>query len=154
VSWTGSDDAAGISLYEIRVSKDGGPFTLWRTAAEPGSATFVATQTGSYSFRAVARDGADNIGQSALAGLNLKTVAPPPEPTLPPPPAPPPPTPAAPIATAPPIVTQDTCAADAAKAYRRAVKAAKRKRGKARAKAVKNAAKQKAKRLARCRVQR
>lgn len=150
VSWTGSDDAAGIALYEIRVSKDGGPFTLWRTAAEPGSATFVAAQNGSYSFRAVARDGADNIGQSALAGVNLKAV----ESTSPPPtplqPSPPP----APLAAAPAIAAKDTCATDAGKAYHRAVKAAKRKQGKARAKAIKAAAKQKANRLARCRTPR
>ena len=72
VSWSGADDAAGISLYEIRVSKDGGPFALWRTSAEPGSATFPATESGTYSFRAIARDGADNVGQSSLAGIALK----------------------------------------------------------------------------------
>lgn len=153
VSWTGSDDAAGIALYEIRVSKDDGPFTLWRTAADPGSATFVAPQTGSYSFRAIARDGADNVGQSALAGVSLKVAEPTPEPPSPTPTQPQPPG-AAPIAAAPAVMAKDTCAADAGKAYHRAIKAAKRKQGKARAKAIKAAAKQKAKRLTRCRTPR
>ena len=72
VSWSGTDDAAGISLYEVRVSRDGGPYTLWTTADEPGSETFTAPAPGTYSFRVLARDGADNVGQSSLAGVTLQ----------------------------------------------------------------------------------
>ncbi|HEX5927892.1 MAG TPA: hypothetical protein VFY48_00695 [Solirubrobacterales bacterium] len=71
ISWSGSDDAAGIALYEVRVSKNGGPFSLWKASSAPGSATFVAAGSGNYSFRVVARDGADNVGQSPLAGIAL-----------------------------------------------------------------------------------
>jgi hypothetical protein len=71
VSWAGSDDAAGIASWELRVSKDGGPYTLWKTAGTASSAPFTATESGAYSFRAIARDGAGNLGQSTQAGINL-----------------------------------------------------------------------------------
>lgn len=77
VSWSGTDDAAGISLWEIRVSKDGGPFTLWRTSASAGSDTFTAVAPGTYSFRAVAHDGAGNVAQSAQSAVALSAPAPP-----------------------------------------------------------------------------
>src|SRR5690606_11194803 len=54
VAWAGSDDAAGIGLWEIRVSKDGGPYTLWKLADGEGSATFAADVAGTYAFRATA----------------------------------------------------------------------------------------------------
>jgi hypothetical protein len=72
VSWGGSDDASGIGLWKIEVSRAGGPFELWTAATKPGSQTFNADSPGSYSFRAVAFDGAGNTGQSALAGLTLQ----------------------------------------------------------------------------------
>ncbi|HEV7771681.1 MAG TPA: hypothetical protein VGO48_00180 [Conexibacter sp.] len=83
VAWSGSDDAAGVALYEIRVSKDGAPFTLWRTADTADSATFTAESTGTYAFRVLARDGAGNVGQSTQAAVALTP------PTAPPPPPPP-----------------------------------------------------------------
>jgi hypothetical protein len=71
VSWGGSDDASGISLWRLEVSRDGGPYELWRTASEPGSDTYAPGVVGSYSFRTVAYDGAGNDGQSALSGVTL-----------------------------------------------------------------------------------
>jgi hypothetical protein len=76
IEWSGSDDAAGISFYEVRVSRDGGPFVTWKTAAEPGSATFLADEPGVYSFRAVAHDGANNVGQSAATAIALAPALP------------------------------------------------------------------------------
>jgi hypothetical protein len=78
VTWAGTDDAAGIALWEIRVSKDGGPFTLWRTATAAGTEQFVAPVAGTYSFRAVARDGAGNVGQSVQSAVALAPATPPP----------------------------------------------------------------------------
>ena len=72
VAWSGSDDAAGIAQYEVRVSRDGGPFVLWRTADAAGSGTFSAEQSGSYSFRVVAHDGANNLGQSNQVAVGLQ----------------------------------------------------------------------------------
>ena len=80
MAWSGSDDAAGVSRYEVTVSANGGPFTLWRTATEPGSAQFAAASPGTYSFRVVAHDGANNVGQSSQAAISLDTESSPPPP--------------------------------------------------------------------------
>ncbi|GAB2568977.1 hypothetical protein [Kribbella endophytica] len=77
VTWTGSDDAAGVVLYELRVAKDGGAFGLWHTSTTPGSATFQAPTSGSYSFVVVAHDGASNTAQSTQAAISLVGEAPP-----------------------------------------------------------------------------
>ncbi|HEY2053370.1 MAG TPA: hypothetical protein VGH14_05480 [Solirubrobacterales bacterium] len=71
VSWGGTDDASGIELWKVEVSKDGGPFEFWRSASAAGSETFVAASAGTYSFRATASDGAGNSGQSPLAAVTL-----------------------------------------------------------------------------------
>ncbi len=89
VSWGGTDDASGIQQWDIRVSKDGGPSTVWQTATEAGSATFTATETGTYAFRAVARDGAENTGQTSLTSIALAPAG----------------VPTAPTNTAPPTIT-------------------------------------------------
>ena len=75
VTWSASDDASGIALYEIRVSKDGAASTLWRTATTAGSDIFTADSPGTYSFRVVAHDGAENTGQSTQASIALTAVA-------------------------------------------------------------------------------
>jgi hypothetical protein len=71
VAWSGSDDASGIAFWEIKVSKDGGPYTIWRTAEAAGSDTYAATESGTYSFRAVAHDGAGNVTESSQAAITL-----------------------------------------------------------------------------------
>ena len=89
VSWEGADDASGIDLWKIEVSKNGGPFEFWRSAPEAGSDAYVAPAAGSYSFRATAYDNAGNTGQSALSAVTLSTASgggssePPNEPTGP-----------------------------------------------------------------------
>jgi hypothetical protein len=154
VSWSGSDDAAGISLYEIEVSKNGGPFALWKTSTVAASSPYLASEAGAYSFRVVARDGADNTGQSALAGATLDPQPEPeeqeeePSPGAPSP-SPPPPAPQAPAAATPPN-PRAACVQAATAAYKRASKAAKKKHGKARAKAMKAARNAKKKRLQAC----
>jgi hypothetical protein len=75
VSWGGSDDASGIDLWKIEVSKDGGPFEFWRSAPEAGSKAYVAPAAGSYSFRATAYDDAGNTGQSTLSAVTLSVAS-------------------------------------------------------------------------------
>lgn len=151
VSWSGSDDAAGISLYEIEVSKDGGPFVLWMTATAAGSSVYVTDKAGAYSFRVVARDGADNTGQSSLAGVSLNPQS---NPGGEPAGDPPPPAAQTPPAGPPPAVTppggRAACVQAATSAYKRALKAAKKKHGKARARAMRAAQAAKRRRLQRC----
>jgi hypothetical protein len=75
VTWGGSDDASGIGLWRIEVSRNGGPFEFWRSASAAGSEEFVATEAGTYSFRVTASDNAGNSAQSGLAAVTL-TAAP------------------------------------------------------------------------------
>ena len=74
VSWGGTDDAAGINLWRLEVSENGGPFQLWHTAVSPSHATYEASVAGNYSFRAVAYDGAGNVGQSTISGVTLQAT--------------------------------------------------------------------------------
>lgn len=71
VGWGGTDDASGIAEWRLEVSREGGAFEPWRVASEAGSTDFVPPAAGSYSFRAVAYDGAGNTGQSSIAGVAL-----------------------------------------------------------------------------------
>jgi hypothetical protein len=71
VSWGGTDDASGIGLWELEVSREGGPFKLWRTATAAGADEYLPASSGHYSFRATVLDRAGNQAQSSLAGVNL-----------------------------------------------------------------------------------
>jgi RHS repeat-associated protein len=60
VSWSGSDpNGPGIASYNIYVSDDGGPFTLWQSATTQTSATFTGQGGHTYGFYSVATD---NVG--------------------------------------------------------------------------------------------
>jgi hypothetical protein len=60
LSWSGSDDLSGIAYYDIYVSVDGGPYTLWRSAITTTQATFTGAYGHTYSFYSVAADAAGN----------------------------------------------------------------------------------------------
>jgi hypothetical protein len=62
VSWSGSDDieGAGIKNYDIYVSDNGSPFTLWITTSDT-SATFTGVNGHQYSFYSRARDNVGNV---------------------------------------------------------------------------------------------
>jgi hypothetical protein len=61
VSWSGSDDSggSGIKNYDIYVSDNGGPYSLWLTTPET-SATFTGQVGHQYSFYSRARDNVGN----------------------------------------------------------------------------------------------
>jgi RHS repeat-associated protein len=61
VSWSGSDDMGGSGLrnFDVFVSDNGGPFTLWLTNTTATSAMFVGQRVHSYGFYSVATD---NVG--------------------------------------------------------------------------------------------
>ena len=74
VSWGGNDPGgAGIAYYDIYVSTDGGPFTVWLAGTTQTSATFDGADGYTYSFFSVATD---NIGnrQNAPAGAQASTT--------------------------------------------------------------------------------
>ena len=56
VEWVGSDDASGIAGYDVYVSTDGGPYTLWLDGTDQASATFSGAVDTRYAFYTVASD--------------------------------------------------------------------------------------------------
>ena len=67
VSWSGQDllpdssQGAGIASYNVYVSDDDGPFTLWQSATTQTSATFTGLAGNTYSFYSVATDNVGNV---------------------------------------------------------------------------------------------
>jgi PKD repeat protein len=61
VSWSGADDAggSGIASYDIYVSDNGGPFTLWSNHTTLTQQTFSGATHHTYVFYSIARD---NVG--------------------------------------------------------------------------------------------
>ena len=63
VSWSGQDDTggSGIASYDVYVSDDGGPFTLFLEGTADTSATFTGDNGHTYAFYSVATD---NVGHA------------------------------------------------------------------------------------------
>jgi len=63
VSWAGEDDAggSGVGSYDIYVSDDGGPYTLWLSHTTVTSADFAGQPKHAYAFYSVARDNVGNV---------------------------------------------------------------------------------------------
>ncbi len=63
VSWSGSDDSggSGVDTFDIYVSEDGGPFTVWIQGTDETSATFQGKVGKSYGFFSVASDESGNV---------------------------------------------------------------------------------------------
>ncbi|MBI4557010.1 MAG: PD40 domain-containing protein [Candidatus Hydrogenedentes bacterium] len=61
VSWSGVDEAAGISGYSVYVSEDGSPFVPWILNSTDTFGTFIATSDKNYQFFSIARDQAGNV---------------------------------------------------------------------------------------------
>jgi hypothetical protein len=63
VTWSGADPDSGVASYDVYVSDNNGPFTLWQTGTTATSATFNGQNKHSYRFYAVASDHAGNLEQ-------------------------------------------------------------------------------------------
>lgn len=61
VSWSGTDEGAGVQDYTVYVSEDGGPATVWLQDTTATSALFTGQRGKSYAFYTVARDLTGNI---------------------------------------------------------------------------------------------
>jgi hypothetical protein len=61
VQWSGTDDGAGIQMYSIFVSENGGPFTPFVSFTSDTSATFTGQPGRTYAFYSVAWDKALNM---------------------------------------------------------------------------------------------
>jgi hypothetical protein len=76
VSWSGQDDAggSGIASYNIYVSDDGGPFTLFQQDTTATSATFTGQNGHTYAFYSVATDNVGNQEATPTAAEATTTV--------------------------------------------------------------------------------
>ncbi len=84
VRWSGADDTggSGIASFDIFVSDNGGPFTLWQSATTQTSAPYSGVIGHKYGFYSVAHD---NVGHTELApskaDATTKAAIPPPSAT-------------------------------------------------------------------------
>jgi uncharacterized repeat protein (TIGR01451 family) len=60
LQWSGSDTYSGVKNYNVYVSEDGGPYTLWLQTANT-SATYTGQPGKTYSFYSIAEDNAENV---------------------------------------------------------------------------------------------
>ncbi len=69
VSWAGEDDTngSGIATYDVYVSDDNGPFTLWQSATTQTSATYTGQDGHTYGFYSIATDNVGNVEATPLA---------------------------------------------------------------------------------------
>ena len=75
VSWSGTDTGSGVSGYDIYVSSNDGPWTLWLNNIADTSALFSGYKGTLYAFYSVAHDGAGNV-QSTPTNAQAKTTTP------------------------------------------------------------------------------
>jgi len=63
VSWSGQDNpgGSGIDSFNIYVSDDSGPYTLWQHDTTATSATFSGVNGHTYDFNSIAFDNAGNV---------------------------------------------------------------------------------------------
>lgn len=78
VSWSGSDDAggSGVATYNVYVSDDDGPFTLWQTATTQTSASYTGQPGHTYGFCSVATDNVGNVQATPTAAQATTLVQP------------------------------------------------------------------------------
>jgi hypothetical protein len=76
VSWSGTDGASGsgVALYDVYVSQDGGPFTLFQSETLATSATFTGLPGHTYGFYSVAIDYAGNVQPTPDSAQTTSTV--------------------------------------------------------------------------------
>jgi RHS repeat-associated protein len=70
ITWSGSDAGSGIDSFDIYVSTNGGPWTLWLDRTPNSSASFAGEIGQTYAFYSVGRD---NAGQVEVAPATADT---------------------------------------------------------------------------------
>ena len=75
VCWSGTDEGSGVISYDIYVSTNGRPPTLWLAGTTETCATFSGQGGNTYAFHSTARDGAGNIESAPLVADTATTVA-------------------------------------------------------------------------------
>jgi hypothetical protein len=69
VTWSGQDDpgGSGIGSYDVYVSDNGGPFTIWQSETTQTSATFHGINQHTYAFYSVATDNVGHVEATPTA---------------------------------------------------------------------------------------
>ena len=81
VRWSGEDDpgGSGIASYDVYLSVDGAPFTLWIGGTTETSVTFAGPPGHTYAFYSVARDNVGHVQptpDAAQATIQVNSTAP------------------------------------------------------------------------------
>ncbi|MBI4022723.1 hypothetical protein HY375_00985, partial [Candidatus Berkelbacteria bacterium] len=77
LTWSGTDEGAGVASYDVFASDNGSPFARWLTASADTTATYPAETGHVYSFAVAATDGA-NLAEGApvdAEGTTTVTIA-------------------------------------------------------------------------------
>ncbi len=76
VSWSGQDDTggAGVGWYDVYVSDNGGPFTIWQSHTAETSATFSGINGHTYAVYSVATDNVGNVQPAPAAAEATTTI--------------------------------------------------------------------------------
>ena len=76
VAWTGQDDAggSGIASYDVFVSDNSGPWTLWQSATADTNGSYRGLPLHTYGFRSTAHDHAGNLEAAHLTADATTTV--------------------------------------------------------------------------------
>ncbi len=75
VSWSGTDAGSGIATYDIFVSEDGGPFTLWLDDTTDTSGAYAGQIGRAYGFYSVATDRVGHM-EALPAAADTETTVP------------------------------------------------------------------------------
>jgi uncharacterized repeat protein (TIGR01451 family) len=76
VAWAGNDGSgSGIAYYDVYVSTNGGPFTLWQTRTTAMSASFTGVDGATYGFYSVATDNVGHRQATPSAAQAVTTVS-------------------------------------------------------------------------------
>ncbi len=77
VTWSGQDDSggSGVASYDVYVSDNGGPYTLWQSDTTQTSATFEGIDGHGYAFYSVATDNVGNVEATPTAAEATTVVA-------------------------------------------------------------------------------
>ncbi|MEA2124412.1 MAG: hypothetical protein QOI80_1194, partial [Solirubrobacteraceae bacterium] len=75
VSWSGTDAGAGVAVYDVWVSEDGGEFVPWTTGVSGTEDTFTGAPGHTYGFYSVARDAVGLVEAPPASADREATVA-------------------------------------------------------------------------------
>lgn len=75
LTWSGSDEGAGVSSYDVWVSEDDTPFVPWLTGTDATSATYPGVAGHRYAFSTAARDRVGQVEALPVQGDAGRTVA-------------------------------------------------------------------------------